>query len=343
MDVVAPERRAARMILDRARAVTAGQAVDMERVSSPTDLTARAWWHALRDAGKRFNERELTDRAAALTYYSVLSVFPLLIVLVRLLGVLGSEETIDGLLRIVDQLGPESAVDAFQEPVENIVRSSGAAGLALVLGVLVALWSASSYIGAFIRASNVIYGVEEERPFYQLRPFQLLITLVMVIVLAAVLIALVLTGPLAEAIGDEIGLGDAALTIWSIAKWPLLFGDRRRRHRAALPVQPDARHVGLRWILPGSAAGDVLWLVASAGFSLYVANFGSYANTYGGLAGVIVFLIWIWLTNVAVLFGAQFARRARAHRTGGAPTAAPPRSAGPPVPELDRAAPRRSN
>ena len=288
----------------------------MERVSSPFDLTVRAWWHAVRDAAKRFNELELMDRAAALTYYSVLSVFPMMIVLVSLLGLLGTEDTIAGFLRIVDQVGPESAVDAFQEPVEPIVHQSSGAGLALVLGVAVALFSASSYIGAFIRASNQIYGVDEERPFYLLRPLQLLITLVMVIVLAIVLIALVLTGPLAEAIWDEVGLGDTAQTVWSIAKWPFLFLAVVGVIALLYRVSPNARHAGMRWILPGSLVATLVWIVASAGFAVYVANFGSYSNTYGTLAGVIIFLIWIWLTNLAVLFGAQFA--AELERTGAA-------------------------
>jgi membrane protein len=293
----------------------------MERVESPTDLTVRAWWHALRDAAKRFNERQLTDRAAALTYYSVLSVFPMLIVLVGLLGVLGTEDTINSFLRIVDEVGPESAVDAFEEPVADVVRNSGGASVALALGAAVALWSASSYVGAFIRASNVIYGVEEERPFYLVRPLQLLITFVMVVVLSVVLIALVLTGPLSEAIWDEVGLGETAQTVWSIVKWPFLFAAVVTVIGLLYRVSPNARHVGLQWILPGSLLATVLWIIASAGFAAYLANFGSYSNTYGGLAGVIIFLIWIWLTNVAVLFGAQFA--AELERTAAAVTSAP--------------------
>lgn len=279
----------------------------MDRVKSPGDLTPRAWWHALRDAAKRFRERDLTDNAAALTYYSVLSLFPFLIVLVSLLGVLGSEESIDGLLRITDQLGSGSAVETVQPVVENIVRSSGGAGLALVLGIAVGLWTASGYIGAFIRASNEIYGVEEDRPFWKLRPFQILLTFAITLILAVVLITLFLTGPLAEAIGDELGIGDAARTAFGVAKWPFLFLIVVTVIGLLYRFSPNIDHQGLRWVLPGSALATVLWLAASAGFSLYVANFGSYGNTYGSLAGVIVFLVWLWITNVAVVFGAQFA------------------------------------
>jgi membrane protein len=297
-------------------------------IRRPTQMTARAWWHALRDAAKSFQAKSLTDAAAALTYYSVLSIFPGLIVLVSLLGVVGSEGSIDGLLRIAEDLGSSSAVDTLRTPIENIVHQSGGAGLALLLGVAAALWSASGYIGAFMRASNRIYDVEEERPFYKLRPLQLLMTLVMTTVVALVLIGLVLTGPLATAIGEEIGLGDAALTAWSIAKWPLLFVVVVMIIGLLYRFSPNARHEGLRWILPGSVVATVLWLVASAGFSLYVANFGSYSSTYGSLAGGIVLLLWLWLTNVAVVFGAQFA--AELERTANA--AREPAPPGEPVP-----------
>src|SRR4051794_7340813 len=221
-------------------------------IRRPTQMTVRAWWHALRDAGKQFQARSLTDAAAALTYYSVLSIFPGLIVLVSLLGVVGSEGSIDGLLRIAEDLGSSSAVDTLRSPVENVVHQSGGAGVALVVGVLAALWSASGYIGAFIRAANRIYDVEEDRPFYKLRPLQLLMTLVMTVAVAAILILLVVTGPLATAIGNEIGLGDEALTIWSIIKWPLLFAAVVVVIALLYRFSPDARHVGLRWILPGS-------------------------------------------------------------------------------------------
>ena len=192
-----------------------------------------------------------------------------------------------------------------------------------MFGIAGGLWSASGYIGAFMRASNEIYGVEEDRPFYKLRPVQILITLVMTVILAVVLIALVLTGPLAEAIGDELGVGDTGADALRDRQVAGPVRDRRRSSSALLyRFSPNARHEGLRWILPGSMLATVLWLAASAGFSLYVANFGSYSNTYGSLAGVIVFLVWLWLTNVAILFGAQFA--AELERTGTAAEEATP-------------------
>jgi membrane protein len=291
----------------------------MERIGWPTDMTVRGWWHALRDAGQSYLDNELGDRAAALTYYSMLAVFPALIVLVSLLGVLGNTGTVDGLLRIVDDLGPSSAVDTLRGPLDQIVEHSGQAGVALVIGTALALFSASGYIGGFIRATNTIWGVEDERPFWKLRPLQLLITLALVAVVALVLFALVLSGPLADAVGSELGIGDTALEIWSIAKWPLLFSVVAVAVALLYRISPDTPHEGLRWLLPGSALATVLWLLASAGFSLYVANFGSYSNTYGSLAGVVIFLIWLWLSNSAILFGAQFA--AELERTASAATA----------------------
>ena len=308
----------------------------MSSIAGPTDMTVRAWWHALRDAAKRFSADNLGDRSAALTYYSVLSIFPGLIVLISLLGVLGNEDTVNGLLRIVEDLGPESAVDTLRGPLDKIVESSGTAGVALVFGSAIALYSASGYIGAFIRTTNEIWGVEEERPFYKLRPLQLVITLGMVLVLTAVLFVVVLSGPLADAIGSEIGIGDTALQIWSIVRWPLLFGVVVTVIALLYRVSPDTKHHGLRWILPGSILATVLWLVASAGFNLYVSNFGSYANTYGSLAGIVIFLIWLWLTNQAILLGAQFAEELE--RTGAAAQVPYPPGEAVPIDPAERAA-----
>lgn len=278
-----------------------------EMIERPTQMTSRAWWHALRDAGKAFQSKNLTHHAAALTYFSVLSIFPGLIVLISLLGVLGSPDSIDGLLRIIEQLGSQSAVDTLRPPIENIVNNSGGAGIALVIGIAAALWSASGYIGGFILVANEIWEVDEDRSFFKRRPLQLLITLVMTVSVAVILLMLVLTGPLVTAIGDEIGVGDTARTIFSIVKWPLLFGAVVLIIGFLYRVAPDVRHEGFRWLFPGALVATVLWLLGSIAFSFYVANFGSYSSTYGSLAGGIVLLLWLYLTNVAVVFGAQFA------------------------------------
>jgi membrane protein len=276
-------------------------------IERPTQMTGRAWWHAMRDAGKAFSSKHLTHQAAALTYFSILSIFPGLIVLVSLLGVLGSPDSIDALLRIISDLGSESAVETLQPPIENIVSNSGGAGLALLLGVAAGLWSASGYIGGFIIVANEIWEVDEDRSFFRRRPLQILITLVMTVAVAAVLVALVLTGPLVTAIGEEIGVGDTALTIFSIVKWPLIFAAVVLIIGFLFRTAPHTRHENFLWILPGAIVATILWLAGSIAFSFYVANFGSFSSTYGSLAGGIVLLLWLYLTNLAVVFGAQFA------------------------------------
>lgn len=294
----------------------------MERVSSPTDLTARAWWHAFRDAWKQFVEKGLMQRAAALTYFAMLSIFPGAIALVALLGVFGHEGTVETALRIIDGLGAEEAVDALRGPIESAVESSRAAGTALIVGALVALWTASAYMGSFILAMNYVYEVAEARPFWLRRPLQVAITLALVVAIAVALLSLVLTGPVAEAIGDELGLGEVALTAWSIARWPFLFVVVAATIGLLYRVAPNTRgERRLRWILPGSVLATLLWLVASAGFSVYVANFGSYSNTYGGLAGVVIFLVWLWISNMVLLLGASFS--AELERTAAAVRRAP--------------------
>ena len=252
-----------------------------------------------------FRDDNLTDWAAALTYYSVLSLFPALIALASILGLFGSEKTIESLLEIIGDVGPASAVDTFRGPVENVVNGGGGAGVALVLSVGVALFSASGYVGAFMRASNAIYEVEEGRSFWILRPFQVLVALVMILMLALVLIAIVLTGPLAESVGGEIGVSDAAVTIWNYAKWPALILIVITMLALLYYAAPNVKQPSFRWLTPGSLLAVVVWVLASIAFGIYVANFGSYNKTYGALGGVIAFLVWLWITNVAILLGAE--------------------------------------
>ena len=264
-------------------------------------------WATLKRTIRELRDDNLTDWAAALTYYSVLAIFPGLIVLVAILGLVGQHpQTTNALLDIVRDIGPASAVDTFRGPIESVVKSNGGAGALLGVGLLFAIWSASGYIGAFMRAINVIYEVEEGRPFWKRRPLQIVITVAMVLLLALVAISIVVTGPLARSIGDVIGLGDTTITIWNIGKWPVIVAVVMGMFTVLYYVAPNVRQPRLRWVTAGGILAVLLWLVASAGFALYVANFGSYDKTYGSLGGMIVFLVWLWLSNLALLFGAEF-------------------------------------
>lgn len=260
---------------------------------------------ALRGVVSRYGERETGDKAASLTYFAILSVFPGLIVIAGLLGVLGNQGTIDSLLRIIQQLAPGSASDTFEGPAKDLVNGGGA-GVALVLGTAAALYSASGYVGAFIRAANSIYEVEETRPLKRMLPLRLFVTLFLLAALSIALLALLLTGPLAQAIGDEIGIGETALTVWSLLKWPVLFTIVSALFAVLLHRGPNVPDLSFRSLLPGAFLATTVWIAASAGFAAYVANFGKYASTYGSLAGVIVFLLWLWISNLALLLGTTF-------------------------------------
>ena len=265
-----------------------------------------------------FMEDDLTDRAASLTYYGLLALFPALIALVGIIGLVadpaGATQTITD---VVSQLGPSSAADTFSGPIQSITSSSNTSGIMAVVGIAIALWSASAYVGAFIRASNVIYETPEGRPFWKLRPLQLLITLVILVLAAITLLALVVSGPLAEAIGGAIGLSDAAVTAYQIAKWPILIALVITIFSVLYYASPNVKIRGFKWVTPGSVVALVAWVLASVGFALYVANFGSYDKTYGTLGGIVVLLIWFWITNLAILFGHELnAERERSLELG---------------------------
>jgi membrane protein len=271
--------------------------------ASPMKLGVRAWWDVLKRTAKAFRDDELTDYAAALTYYAVLSIFPALIALVSILGLVG-DSAIEPLIENVESLAPGPAQEILLGAIEQI-SSSQAAGLVLVLGLAGAIWSASGYVGGFARASNRIYETEEGRPFWKLRPLQIALTIMMILLLAICAIAVVLTGPLAQELGDVFGIGESALTIWEIAKWPVIALTVITLISVLYWAAPNVRQPGFRWITPGSVLAVVLWVAASALFAFYVANFSSYNATYGSIAAVIVFLVWLWITNLAILFGAE--------------------------------------
>jgi membrane protein len=233
-----------------------------------------------------------------------MALFPALVAFVGVFGLVADPEgATKAITDVVNQIGPSSAADTFSGPIQSITSSSSASGTLAVFGFLLALWSASGYVGAFIRASNVIYETPEGRPFWKLRPLQLAITLGTVILATITLLALIVSGPLAEAIGSAIGLSDAAVTAYQIAKWPILAALVITIFSILYYASPNVKLRGFTWVTPGSIVALLIWILASAGFAFYVANFSSYDKTYGTLGGVVVLLVWMWITNLAILFG----------------------------------------
>ena len=264
------------------------------------------WFATLKRTVKEFQEDNLSDWAAALTYYGLLSLFPALIAMVSLIGIFGDpKSTTQSLTEIITEIGPESAAETFSGPIESIVESRGTAGIAFVLGLAVALWSASGYVGAFMRASNVIYETPEGRPFWKLRPLQIAVTLAMIVMMALLAVGLVLTGPIVEAIASPVGLSGTAVDIWNIAKWPVMVALFLLMVAVLYYASPNVKLRGFKWVTPGSLVAIVVWILASAAFAFYVANFGSYDKTYGTLGGLVALLVWFWMTNMAILFGEE--------------------------------------
>jgi membrane protein len=263
-------------------------------------------WPTLKRTLTEFQEDNLTDWAAALTYYGLLSLFPALIAMVSLIGIFGDPQTTTAkLTEIITELGPESGAETFEGPINSIVENQSAAGLAFVIGLAVALWSASGYVGAFTRASNIIYETPEGRPFWKLRPLQIAVTLAMIVMMALLAIGLVLTGPVVEAIADPVGLSGTAVDVWNLAKWPVMAAIFILMVDVLYYTTPNVKIRGFKWVTPGALVAIVVWAIASALFALYVANFGSYDKTYGTLGGLVVLLLWFWITNLAILFGHQ--------------------------------------
>ena len=272
----------------------------------------------LKRAFAEYREDNMGDWAAALTYYGLLALFPALIALVALVGLVGSPaSTTNQLLEIVGKIGPSSATKTFEGPIKSITEQRSTAGVLLIVGIAGAVYSASSYVAAFMRATNVIFETPEGRPFWKLRPLQMLVTLTLLVLLLLVALALVLTGPVVSAVASPLGVSHSAVSIWDIAKWPVLALFMVLTFTILYYASPNVKLRGFRWVAPGAAFALVVWLVASAAFALYVANFGSYNKTYGALGGVIVFLVWLWITNAALLLGAQLnAERERSAELG---------------------------
>ncbi|MGN6429272.1 MAG: YihY/virulence factor BrkB family protein [Gaiellaceae bacterium] len=267
-------------------------------------LPRSAWFGVLRRTFAEFNADGLTDWAAALTYYGILAIFPALIALVSILGLIGTSAT-KPLLDNLGSFAPGPAHQILANTLHGLTQSRRGAGVLFVVGLAGALWSASGYIGAFIRASNKIWDVEEGRPIWRILPLRLFITVLMLVLLAVSAFAVVVTGPLADRVGKLFGIGGAAVTAWDIAKWPVLILVVSFMFSILYYASPNVRHPSFRWLAPGGVLAVVMWMVVSAAFGLYVANFGSYNKTYGSLGAIIIFLVWLWLSNVAILLGAE--------------------------------------
>jgi membrane protein len=275
-----------------------------EAPDDPTDLSGRSWFAVLKRTIREFKRDNLTDWAAALTYYGVLAVFPAIIALVSIIGLIGPSAT-QPILDNLAKLTPGPANDILSGAVKQVASGRGSASVAFVAGIALAIWSASGYVGAFARASNAIYEVPEGRPFWKLRPMQLIVTTVMIFLLAACAIAVVVTGPVAQQLGDVVGAGSAAVTAWDIAKWPIIALVVSLMFSVLYFAAPNVKQPGFKWITVGGVVALVILLVASALFAVYVASFSSYNKTYGALGGVIAFLVWLWIANLAVLLGAE--------------------------------------
>ncbi|WP_078883215.1 MULTISPECIES: YihY/virulence factor BrkB family protein [Streptomyces] len=279
--------------------------VERDAPDKPTDLGRASWWAVLKRTAKEAQQDELTDRAAGLTYYGILSLFPALLVLVSLLGIAG-ESTTQKALKNVEKLAPGAAKDVIKSAITQLEGSGGTGSVMAVVGLLGALWVASGYVAAFMRTANSVYDLPEGRPLWKVLPVRVGLTLVLMVLAAVCALMVVLSGGIAREIGSLLGVGDTALLVWSIAKWPVLVVFVAVMLAILYWAAPNAKGRGFAFGSLGSVLALLIWMAASAGFAFYVANFGSYNKTYGALAGVIIFLVWLWITNLAILLGLEF-------------------------------------
>lgn len=269
------------------------------------ERAAISWKYVLKRSVAKFSADACTDMAATLTYYGILSLFPAILALVSIVGLVGqAEQTTAAMLDLAGKLTDSSVVETIRGPVEQLSRSS-AAGWTFALGLVTALWSASGYVGAFSRSLNKIYGTTEGRPVWKLRPALLLVTLLAVLIVAVIALLLVISGPIARVLGDALGLGDAAVMFWDIAKWPVVGILAVVLIAVLYHFTPNVKPPKFRWISVGACVALVSLVIASAGFGIYVGNFSKYDKTYGTIAGMIVLLLWLWIMNLSLLLGAE--------------------------------------
>ena len=288
-----------------AKAQTAPDPEDPGKPSNITEIRKPSWRLTARKSFMEFLRDGCPDAAAALTFFSVLSIFPALLAMVSLLGVFGQgQRTVDSLMELAGRVMPADILSVVQPVIDSMVKTQ-AAGFALATGLVVALWSASNYVNAFSRAMNRVYEVDEGRPIWKARPVFLVLTLVVLVLIALIGLGLTLSGPVARAVGDAVGLGDTAVMVWNVVRWPIIVAIVILIVALLYYVTPNVQQPKFRWMSVGATVAILLWILVSVGFGFYVGNFGNYNKTYGSLGGVIVFLLWLWITNMALLFGAE--------------------------------------
>jgi membrane protein len=269
-----------------------------------SELSRRSWWGVFKRTVKEFNHDNLSDLAAGLTYYSILSIFPGMVVLIAVFGLLPAktaESVINNLLGII----PETVIGPVHDALIGVQKTHGT-GLLAVVGVLGALWSASGYVSAFMRAANRIYDVPEGRPIWKTLPTRLGVTVVVGVLIGLAGLSIVFTGKFALQVGKVFGIGQTFVKVWDYAKWPVLLVVLMIVLAILYWATPNARHPGFRWITPGGVLAVLVWVIVSVLFALYIVNFDSYSKSYGTLGGIIAFLVWLWISNLAILLGLEF-------------------------------------
>jgi membrane protein len=275
-----------------------------EKVDGPTELPRPSLLAVLKRSRAEFRNDHLTTLAAALTYYAVLAVVPGLVVVFVALGFFGGDIT-NRVVTQVNDVAPASSGQFVHSLMTQARSHKTGTGVMAIVGVAIALWSASSYVNAFRQASNVIYGIGEGRPAWKTVPLRLGVTALAVAIMVVCAVIVVVSGSIARAVGNAIGAGHAAVLVWSIVKWPILLILVSILLAVLFWASPNAKQAGIKWVSPGGVLATVIWIVVSAAFAFYVTNFSSYNKNYGALAGIVIFLIWLWLTNLALLLGAE--------------------------------------
>ena len=268
-----------------------------------TDLSAGSWKDALKRTGKAFKEDKLTDWAAALTYYGVLAIFPALLVVVSVLGLIGDSAT-DALLENIEEIAPGPAQEILTNAIKNLQGAGSSSGFALVIGLGGAIWASSGYVNGFMSASNSIHDVDPASSMAKTLPVRIGLTLVLMVLAGIIAFSVTLTGGLAKEVGEVVGVGDTAVDVWGIAKWPVLLFLVSVLLAVLYWGAPNVK-LPFRLFSPGALLAVLGWVVASVLFAFYVSNFSSYNKTYGALAGPIVFLLWLWISNIFILLGAE--------------------------------------